>query len=42
MAEYLLANESMTGAQFADLMEGREIGTASTTALTDGFEAIDN
>ena len=42
VAEYLLANESMTGAQFADLMEGREIGTASTTALTDGFEAIDN
>ncbi|MGN1027361.1 MAG: ATP-dependent zinc metalloprotease FtsH [Faecousia sp.] len=37
VAEYLLANESMTGAQFADLMEGREIGTASTTALTDGF-----
>ena len=42
VAEYLLANESMTGAQFADLMEGREIGTASTTALTDGFEGIDN
>ena len=37
VADYLLANESMTGAQFADLMEGREIGTASTTALTDGF-----
>ena len=37
VAAYLLANESMTGAQFADLMEGREIGTASTTALTDGF-----
>ena len=37
VAEYLLANESITGAQFADLMEGREIGTASTTALTDGF-----
>ena len=37
VAEYLLANESMTGAQFADLMEGREIEAASTTALTDGF-----
>ena len=37
VAEYLLANESMTGAQFADLMEGREIGAASATALTDGF-----
>ena len=38
-ADYLLANESMTGAQFADLMEGREIGVSSTTALTDGFES---
>lgn len=38
-ADYLLANESMTGAQFADLMEGREIGASSTTALTDGFES---
>ena len=37
VAEYLLANESMTGAQFADLMEGREIEAASATALTDGF-----
>ncbi len=42
VADYLLANESMTGAQFADLMEGREIGAASATALTDGFEGIDN
>ena len=38
LAQYLLANESITGAQFADLMEGREIGAASTTSLTDGFE----
>ena len=38
LAEYLLQNESITGAQFADLMEGREIGTASKTSLTDGFE----
>ena len=28
----------MTGAQFADLMEGRAISEASTTALTDGYE----
>ena len=42
VADYLLANESMTGAQFADLMEGREIGAASATALTDGFKGIDN
>ena len=39
LAEFLLQNESITGAQFADLMEGREIGAASTTSLTDGFEA---
>ena len=41
VADYLLANESMTGAQFADLMEGRQIGAASPTALTDGFETED-
>lgn len=39
VADYLLANETITGAQFEDLMEGRELGEASTTALTDGFEA---
>ncbi len=38
LADYLLANESITGAQFADLMEGRQIGAASATSLTDGFE----
>ncbi len=38
LSDYLLANETMTGAQFIDLMEGREIGAASSTALTDGFE----
>lgn len=38
VADYLLANESMTGAQFDDLMEGRPIEAASATALTDGFE----
>ena len=36
--DYLLANETMTGKQFADLMEGREISQASTTSLTDGYE----
>ena len=38
VADYLLAHETITGAQFEDLMEGREIGEASATALTDGFE----
>ena len=34
----MLEHESITGAQFADLMEGRQIGEASATSLTDGFE----
>ena len=38
VVDYLMANETMTGAQFADLMEGRAISEASTTALTDGYE----
>ena len=38
LADYLLANESITGQQFANLMEGKELGEASTTSLTDGFE----
>ena len=38
IADYLLANETMTGAQFADLMEGRELSQGSATALTDGYE----
>ena len=38
VVDYLMANETITGAQFADLMEGREISAASTTSLTDGYE----
>lgn len=38
VVKYLLENETMTGAQFEDLMEGRSIGEASATALMDGFE----
>ena len=38
LADYLLANESITGQQFANLMEGKELGEASATSLTDGFE----
>jgi cell division protease FtsH len=37
VSEYLLANESMTGEQFAACMEGREIGDASETSMFDGF-----
>ena len=36
--DFLLANETMSGAQFENVMEGREIGEASATALMDGFE----
>jgi cell division protease FtsH len=38
VVDYLLANESMTGEQFAACMEGREIGEASETSMFDGFE----
>ncbi len=38
LADYLLEHESITGEQFANLMEGREIGEASATSLTDGIE----
>ena len=42
VVDYLLANETMTGEQFADLMEGREISQASSTSLTDGYEEPEN
>ncbi len=38
VAQYLLDNESMTGAQFAACMEGRDIGEASATAMFDKFQ----
>ena len=38
VVDYLLENESMTGAQFAACMEGKQIGESSDTALLDGFE----
>ena len=34
---YLLEKESMTGEQFEAIMEGREIGETSATAMFDGF-----
>ena len=42
VVDYLLANETMTGKQFTDLMEGREISQASSTSLTDGYEELEN
>ncbi len=38
VVDYLMANETMTGAQFAELMEGKPLSEASSTALTDGYE----
>ena len=38
LAEYLLEHESITGEQFAALMEGKELGEASDTVMFDGFE----
>ncbi len=38
LVDYLLANESITGEQFTNLMEGNPLGEASRTSLTDGFE----
>ncbi len=38
VAEYLLANESMTGDQFVACMEGREIGDSSSTSMFDSFK----
>jgi cell division protease FtsH len=37
LVEYLLANESISGEQFAALMEGRQIMEGSQTSLFDGF-----
>ena len=38
VVNYLLEHETITGEQFANLMEGKPLGEASATALTDGFE----
>ncbi len=38
VVEFLLEKESMTGEQFAAIMEGKEAGDASSTAMFDGFQ----
>ena len=38
VVDYLLEKESMTGEQFEAIMEGREAGETSATAMFDGFE----
>ena len=37
VVDFLLANESMTGSQFADCMEGNTIGRAEELSLFEGF-----
>ena len=41
VTEFLLANESMTGEQFAACMEGREIAEASATSMFDEVGNLD-
>lgn len=38
VVDFLLEKESMTGEQFAAIMEGREVGEASSTAMFDSFQ----
>ena len=38
VVEFLLEHETMTGAQFAQCMEGKEIETASDTSLFDAYQ----
>ncbi len=38
VVEFLLEKESMTGEQFAAIMEGRKVGESSSTSMFDGFE----
>ena len=38
VVEFLLEKESMTGEQFEAIMEGREAGESSSTAMFDAFE----
>ena len=42
VVEFLMANETMSGVQFADCMEGREIAEFSKASLFDGYKTEDN
>ena len=42
VVDFLLEKESMTGEQFEAIMEGREAGEMSATAMFDGFEEEKN
>ena len=41
VVDHLMEHETMTGAQFADCMEGREIGEASKVSLFDAHDEAD-
>jgi len=41
VVEFLLENETMTGAQFADCMADKEIGSAEESTLFDAFETTE-
>ena len=38
VVDFLLEKETMTGEQFEAVMQGREVGNASSTSMFDGFE----
>lgn len=38
VVDFLLEKETMTGEQFEAIMQGREVGDASSTSMFDGFE----
>ena len=38
VVDFLLEKETMTGEQFEAIMQGREVGNASSTSMFDGFE----
>ena len=38
VVDFLLEKETMTGEQFKAIMQGREVGDASSTSMFDGFE----
>ena len=38
VVDFLLEKETMTGEQFEAIMQGREVGEASSTSMFDGFE----
>ena len=42
VVEFLMVNETMSGTQIADCMEGREISEGSKASLFDGYKTEEN